>query len=265
MKIEPKFQPFYHTTNRINLPTYLFVSKEYNREAREIILDGVIEYHRDLFKALTAVETLQEASDIFEHYVKVLFSLDERVKGKKVASYIKLLRGWLFDAGSTEGAVLKGWIESRFGLVPFFHQTVISGIDTPEYETYQRSNQHRKLNSNAVYSQLDLLYTYTQTIIRRFFPQYVPHVMLYRGVNDLNDHHVVEQYDKRNVCIEQNSLTSFSLDRAVAESFGDQILETLVPYTKIFFFSEALPNRSFAGEMEFLVIGGRYDSKISYY
>ena len=34
------------------------------------------------------------------------------------ASYLKLLQGWGLDSNSAAGAVLKGWVESRFGIVP---------------------------------------------------------------------------------------------------------------------------------------------------
>ena len=33
-----------------------------------------------------------------------------------------LLQGWGLDANGPAGAVLKGWVESRFGIVPIFHK-----------------------------------------------------------------------------------------------------------------------------------------------
>ncbi|MBK8580260.1 MAG: hypothetical protein IPN78_19340 [Candidatus Accumulibacter sp.] len=37
------------------------------------------------------------------------------------ATYLRVVRGWAFDAESCEAAVLKGWVESRFGLCPRHH------------------------------------------------------------------------------------------------------------------------------------------------
>ena len=41
--------------------------------------------------------------------------------GWRGAHYISVLRGWSVNADSREGAVLKGWVESRFGLTLRFH------------------------------------------------------------------------------------------------------------------------------------------------
>ena len=51
-------------------------------------------------------------------------------------SYLRFLRGWLFDSNSTEGAVLKGWVESRLGLPPLFHQEPIADIHSEAYFLY---------------------------------------------------------------------------------------------------------------------------------
>ncbi|PLX69509.1 MAG: hypothetical protein C0603_00855 [Denitrovibrio sp.] len=88
---------------------------------------------------------------------------------------------------------------------------------------------------------------------------------LYRGVNDLSEHLVVKELENKRVCIEQNSLVSFTSDRDIASQFGDYILTSQIPYTKIVFFSEVLPNIRFNGEKEYLVLGGRYDSEVKYY
>ena len=37
-------------------------------------------------------------------------------------SYLRYLRGWMMDSNSIEGAVLKGWVESRMGLPPTLPQ-----------------------------------------------------------------------------------------------------------------------------------------------
>ncbi|ADU65015.1 NAD(+)--dinitrogen-reductase ADP-D-ribosyltransferase [Desulfurispirillum indicum S5] len=260
--------PYYHATNWIHLPAPLFASKEYNLSVTpesEVRISGVYEYHSELFRAIHAAESIEESSRIFQGYLEVLFNLDEKVRGKKVASYLRLLRGWLFDANSSEGAVLKGWVESRFGIVPFYHRQVISSIHTTAYHEYTRERMHPRLNRNMVYYQLDLLYAYTQTIIRRFFPDYLPRIKLYRGVNDINDHLIIERYGKNHACIEHNNLVSFSAEKEIAQQFGDHVMEVDVPFTKILFFSGIIHRQGFAGEMELLVIGGKYDTRFSYF
>lgn len=255
----------YHYTNQINLPTYLFVSKEYNINAAPVTISGVEAYYGKLFKILSECESVAEASDKFTKMMENIFHLDLKVRGKKNGNYLRLLKGWLFDAGSAEGAVMKGWVESRFGLVPIFHNKVIENTHSEAYYEYMVEKMDARHNKNLIFHQLDLLYTYTQTIIRSFFQHNMPQITLYRGINDLNEHRIVERYSKRDLCIEQNSLVSFTSDRDIASQFGDYILESKIPYTKVVFFSEVLPSFSFAGENEFLVLGGRYDTKIHYY
>ena len=262
---DPKYSTgnYYHATNRINIPPRMFVSREYNLGVAEIFIDGVFEYHSRLFKAVSDADSVSDAAGLFEEYMSILFELNERTsKGRKVGSYAGLLKSWLFDSNNRAGAVLKGWVENRFGLVPLFHSEPIKGLDTKEYYDYLQEKMSTKTNRNNMYSQLDLLYTYIQTIIKSFFKDHMPLKTLYRGVNSLEEHLIIEQKGKREYCIEQNSLTSFTSEKDIAEQFGAYILKAEIPYTKIVYFSDALPTRSFAGEMEYLVIGGRYDTEV---
>jgi len=250
---------YYHSTNKINIPAKLFVSREYNVGVTPIIIDGVVEYHRRLFEIVASAGSINDASAFFESYMNELFALEERVNGKKVGSYIRLLKSWLFDSNNSAGAVLKGWVENRFGLIPFYHGQSIPGLYSKEYYDYLQEWMNSRTNKNSMFSQLDLLYTYTQTIIKAYCENHVPSITLYRGVNDLSDHIIINQLSKRKYCIELNSLSSFTSEKEIAEQFGSKIIKAEVPYTKIVYFSEALPKRSFSGELEYLVIGGRYD------
>ncbi|WP_022850368.1 NAD(+)--dinitrogen-reductase ADP-D-ribosyltransferase [Limisalsivibrio acetivorans] len=258
-------KPFYHHTNRINIPSWLFASRVYNTSAQEIHISGVNEYYGDIFRAISECGDISESCRIFESAMTELFNLDLRHRGKRVGSYLRLLKGWLFDSNNIEGAVLKGWVESRFGLVPFFHKEIIKDINCKEYYDYMVEKMNGRHNKNMMFHQLDLLYTYIQTMLGGYFGEYTPHVTLYRGVNNLEEHRIIERKSKREVCIEQNSLVSFTASREVAESFGDYILEVKVPYTKVFFFATAMPTVSFCGEDEFIILGGRYDTTIRYY
>ena len=159
---------------------------------------------------------------------------------------------------------MKGWVESRFGITPFFHKEIISDVNSEEYYEYMVAKMDARHNKNMIFHQLDLLYTYTQVILQTFYSESLPKLKLFRGVNDLSEHLVVRELEEKKLCIEQNSLVSFTSDRDIASQFGDYILESDIPYTKIVFFSEILPNVKFTGESEYLVLGGRYDSKYGY-
>ncbi|MGD9807803.1 MAG: NAD(+)--dinitrogen-reductase ADP-D-ribosyltransferase [Deferribacterales bacterium] len=256
---------FYHYTNLINIPTGMFVSNEYNQKVLPITISGVWEYYGEIFKAIKKADNIEEAAYIFTCSMDSLFSLNEKHNGKKMGSYSRLLKGWLFDSNSIEGAVMKGWVESRFGITPFFHKDIIPDMNSEEYYEYMVEKMDHRLNKNLIFHQLDLLYTYTQVILESFYSDKLPKLTLYRGVNDLSEHLVVKELEDKMICIEQNSLVSFTSDRDIASSFGDYILKSNIPYTKIVFFSEILPNVKFAGEKEYLVLGGRYDTEVTYY
>lgn len=256
---------FYHYSNLINIPTYMFVSNEYNLNVLPITISGVWEYYADIFNTIRQASTIKDAALTFTNAMDTLFSLNEKYNGKKMGSYVRLLKGWLFDSNSIEGAVMKGWVESRFGIVPFFHKSIITDVNCEEYYEYMVAKMDCRHNKNLIFHQLDLLYTYTQCILETFFRKKLPKITLYRGVNDLSEHLVVKEYDPSHLCIEQNSLVSFTADRNIASQFGDYILQSEIPYTKVVFFSEVLPGLSFAGENEYLVLGGRYDTNVTYY
>ena len=256
---------FYHYSNLINIPTYMFVSNEYNLNVLPITISGVWEYYGEIFKAIQKADSVENACTVFTNAMDTLFSLSEKHNGKKMGSYTRLLKGWLFDSNSIEGAVMKGWVESRFGITPFYHKNIIPDVNSEEYYEYMVEKMDSKHNKNLIFHQLDLLYTYTQCILKTFYADKLPKLTLFRGVNDLSEHLVVKEYDKTRLCIEQNSLVSFTSDRDIASQFGDYILTSEIPFTKIVFFSEVLPSLSFVGEKEYLVLGGRYDSTVTYY
>lgn len=172
-------------------------------------------------------------------------------------SYLRFLRGWLFDSNSLEGAVLKGWVESRFGLVPTFHRTPIAGADSEAYHRYLIERMNGSARTSAIFSQLDLLYEFTQYELgRRLAGQ--THLSLFRGVYDLEQHAIVERSGKNRYLIRLNSLNSFTADFEKAWEFGSRVLKASVPLTKIVFLCGLLPRALFRGEDEYLVIGGEY-------
>lgn len=252
--------------NRCSLPAALLGSLTYQRHPVPLALDGVLELHEALFRRLDAVPEPGARVDLFMAHMDATFSLDHPEDAgysqdggvaRARASYLRMLRGWSFDADGLEGAVLKGWVESRFGLLPRHHGGAIRDLSGETYRRYLEQRSHGLYGTNALEAQFDLLYTYCQYELGRQRPGET-HVTLYRGVNRLAEHETLS--DMRQGCgvVLMNSLTSFSADRERADEFGDRILEVRVPLAKVFFYHRLLPGR-FKGEDEYVVIGGLYE------
>lgn len=232
------------------------------------MIDGVAELHGDLFRRLHAA-TPDARANVFRDYMTVHFRLErpEEVgltghrKGRAKANYIKMIRGWSFDSDSREGAVLKGWVESRFGLMPRYHGQALRDPTSEGYRRYLEMRSQGLYGTNALEAQLDLLYTFCQFELAQRH-QGARHVTLYRGVNSLADHEVLAKMGSGRRIVLLNNLNSFTCSRERACEFGDYILEAEIPLTKIFFQCGLLPG-VLQGEDEFLVIGGVVDVTLS--
>lgn len=166
------------------------------------------------------------------------------------------------DSNNAQGAVFKGWVESRFGLFPNFHKQRIAGFNSRDWISYIEEKMNSRYHNNCIYLQLDLLYEYCQWIIERFQFPALSHKTLFRGVNSLDEHWVVKHEDKQNKIVRFNSIVSFTDRRSIASEFGGYILEVEVPMVKLIFFNELLPHHALHGEAEYLVIGGDYCVKV---
>ncbi len=155
-----------------------------------------------------------------------------------------MLRGWGFDSSGREGAVLKGWVESRFGLAVQYHQG-----------NFAFDRCKGLYGTNALESQLDLVYTYCQYELALSHSQQ-SHLTLYRGVNALDEYRVLERDGKRAVVL-MNNVSSFTHSRERADEFGDYVIEARVPLVKVLAYYDLLP-KLLRGEGEFLVVGGVY-------
>jgi NAD+--dinitrogen-reductase ADP-D-ribosyltransferase len=111
--------------------------------------------------------------------------------------------------------------------------------------------------TNAIQSQLDLLYEYCQFELSRKLPDKHA-ILLYRGTYDACEHTVLEQVGKREQIVRLNNLVSFTSDEERAWEFGSTVWEVSVPLCKIFFYNDLLPGSIMKGEGEYLVIGGEY-------
>ena len=252
--------------NRCNLPAVILGSLTYQRHPVPLKLDGVEDLHRGFFGMLDTINEPGERANAFMAHMDAAFSLAHpeeagysaaRPHGRPKANYLMVLRGWAFDADGREGAVLKGWVESRFGLLPRHHGGPIRDFSEPTYRLYLEQRSGGLYNTNSLEAQLDLLYAYCQYELGRRWPEET-HLTLYRGVNRMGDYEVLGEEGRSGRVVLLNSLNSFTLERERACEFGDTILEVRVPLAKLFFFHRLLPGK-LRGEEEFGVIGGVYE------
>lgn len=253
--------------NRCNLPAVILGSLTFQRHPTELVLDGIAELHADLFEMLDPIDDTAARGQLFRDYVAAHFCLDhleeaglsDPCAGRAKANWMRMLRGWSFDSDGREGAVLKGWVESRFGLLPRFHIEPLRDPAGPAYRHYQEMRAAGLYGTNALEAQLDLLYAYCQYDFTRQ-PSGSSHLHLFRGINRLGEHEVLADHGRHQIVL-FNNLTSFTSSRERAGEFGDFIAEAMIPREKVFFHCNLLPG-VLRGEDEFLVIGGAHEVDI---
>ncbi|MBI5588035.1 MAG: NAD(+)--dinitrogen-reductase ADP-D-ribosyltransferase [Deltaproteobacteria bacterium] len=251
-------------TNLTGIPTAHFASPLFNERPIETHINGVREMNSPLFATLDRF-TEAEAPHIFMEHMKAMFSLDEEetIAGKKCfkANYLRLLRGWFFDSNRPEGAVMKGWAESRFGLMPLFHGDAITDVNCRAYWNYISERMHPRFNNNAIFCQFDILYEFAQYFLKRF--ERSGPVTLYRGLNiSGREDPVIQKTEKRRWIVRNNSLVSYTACRERASEFGDIILMVEVPFEKTLCFPKLLPGKLPAYENEYIILGGDYISTV---
>lgn len=269
----------WYTTNLVGVPALVLGSAAFNAHPLALHIAGTREAHAGLFALLARSSNLSEAGEMFTHYLAIAFGLlpapadacaAERRRWR--ASYLKLLQGWGLDSNSPSGAVLKGWVESRFGLVPTFHQAPLARFPSPAWVRYLEEKAASRFHNNCIQQQLDLLYEYCQWALLRFAPLGPgPHVPLWRGSNRCEEQIVhgalapsAEHRRSRRLTVRLNNLVSFAQERERADCFGDWVFEARVPLTKLLLFPGLLPSRVLNGEGEVLVLGGDYDVAARY-
>lgn len=260
------------TINRCSLPAVVLGSLTYQKNPTPLLLDGVAEFHGKLLQRLAAAPNEARAG-VLRDYLTVNFRLDwlEEAgmtpsvsglrKSRAKASFIRVLRGWSFDSDSRDAAVLKGWVESRFGLIPRYHGQPLRDPSGEPYRRYLEMRSHGLYGTNALEAQFDLVYAFCQLQLGLRHPG-AQHVTLYRGVNRMADHEILARGERGRHVILLNNLSSFTCSRERACEFGDYILEVEVPLSKIFFHCGLLPG-VLQGEDEFLVIGGVVEVTLS--
>ena len=263
----------YLPINRCNLPAPILGGLTFQAKPSPLVLDGVREFHRRLFREhLPSVEGAAARAERFMDYIDVafrLFKLEEvgwdpaGPRKRTKATYLQLIRGWGADSNGREGAVLKGWVESRFGLRPRYHGGPLHDPGSETYLAYMDQRTRGLFGTNALETQLDLLYAYCQFELERSLAGQ-DHLTLYRGIDLVDKRDIVASRNRRRHVMLLNNLTSFTAVRERAEEFGYFILEARIPLAKVMFYDKLL-GRGLSGEAEHMVIGGLSDVRLSLY
>lgn len=281
MDDEPVQPHRWYSTNLVGVPARVLASTAFNAHPVPLSIAGTRESHPGLFNLLGRCQGLSDASEVFVHYLDIAFGLrapavheaaamDPAERRRWRSSWRKLLQGWGMDNASPAGAVLKGWVESRFGLVPTHHRQPLQRFPSPGWITYLEEKTFSRLHNNNVHQQLDLLYEFCQWALQRFgLPGHATagasHVRLWRGSTHCDEQLVSGSLRGRHCTVRLNNLVSFSLSEEDAGCFGDWVFEALVPASKLLVFPGLLPGQVLQGEQEVLALGGdcevvaRYD------
>lgn len=252
----------WYATNLVGVPSWVLGSELFNRFPQALHIGGTRQAHQGLFQLLGRCSSAQEAAEVFMHYLSIAFGLQpvEDPSGPSEArrwraSYLKLLQGWGGDSNGPAGAVLKGWVESRFGLVPCFHKGLLGRFPSPAWVAYLEEKACSRFHSNGIYQQLDLLYEFCQWTLERFKPFGAgQRLTLWRGVHRLGEHRA--WLEDGAPVLRFNNLLSFALDPHHAECFGDTVLKVQVPLVKLLFYPGLLSKVPLGGESEVLALGG---------
>jgi NAD+--dinitrogen-reductase ADP-D-ribosyltransferase len=247
--------------NLCNLPPWVIASREFNDAPRPLEIQGVAAANRFLWAALDRLDDPAARARTFDDWLSVRFQLHQwEAQATALArrslrnSYLRFLRGWGHDANSVEGAVLKGWVESRMGIPPTFHAGRIPRMESQEYERFARDRMLGMARTSAIFDQLDLVYTFTQHELRRRLPG-ERWLTLWRGQHDAAEHELLEAIGKREQVVRLNNLCSFTDDPERAWEFGSTVWEARIALPRIFCVSWFFPG-VLRGEREVLVIGG---------
>ncbi len=257
--------------NRCDLPPWMIASPHFNRNPRPIEIQGVRRAHRSFFERLSRLAEPRARERAFRDYMDVVFQAGRPRSEASPADrrslrngYLRFLRGWMLDASSEEGAVLKGWVESRFGIPPVYHAGRIEKVDSREYLLYLSERMRECALTNDVESQFDLLYEFVQDELKRRYPG-AEVFRLYRGVRNIGDYLVLDEPGENRAVVRLNNLNSFSSRLEYAWEFGCHVFEADVPASKVFFRADLLTGVLPKAEEEALVIGGDFDVAVRSY
>jgi NAD+--dinitrogen-reductase ADP-D-ribosyltransferase len=254
-----------YAVNRCNLPAWIIGSEDFNRSPASLSISGVRESNRHFFEKLDGIPDRARRALVFHDYLSVKFALHQwrdftgNSRSSLRNSYLRFLNGWGVDSNGIEGAVLKSWVQSRFGVAPTYHRSLLRNDSSGEEDArYAYDRMRGRARTNAIDAQLDLLYEFCQYELRRRSSGETV-LTLFRGTNDPEEHIVRRIQSRRRCVVRLNNLVSFTADRERAWEFGSTVWKTTVAVAKIVFFSSLLGGSVLCGEAEYLVVGGDYE------
>jgi NAD+--dinitrogen-reductase ADP-D-ribosyltransferase len=276
--LEGEHDQRWYGTNLVGVPARVLASTAFNSQPTPLAISGTWAAHRTLFDLLDASADLNEAHDMFSHYLHVAFGLRKPEPHELAAlpvhdqrrwrsSWRKLLQGWGMDSNGPAGAVLKGWVESRFGLAPAFHKAPLAHFPSSAWLNYFQEKVASRYHNNNIYLQLDLVYAFCQWALRRMRDssgQPLVHLQLWRGSNQFEEQLLRGTLQARHCTVRLNNVASFSLSEEDASCFGDWVMEVRVPVCKVLVFPDLLPGHVLQGEQEVLALGGDYEVTARY-
>ena len=145
-----------HSTNLVGASTAFLADVAFNRSSRRLTISGVREMNGPLFEMLGRAESLVEAREAFSTYMTAMFGIDAEQRERRAGRARFLIvspadQGMGYDSNSPEGAVLKGWVESRFGIPPLFHKTPIRRIGQ-RLDDLCRGKMSSRFHDNSIYA-----------------------------------------------------------------------------------------------------------------
>ncbi len=265
----PDISRYGHSTNLIGIATHCLASQVFNENPLPLHIAGTRESASGLFEYLNKQTSRLDCGRIFQDYMYDVFGCeaDPALPAGRSGphryrnSYLRLIQDWGLDSNNAQGAVFKGWVESRFGLFPSYHKQRLTGFNNVYWTSYIAEKMHSRYHNNCIYMQLDLLYEFCQWFIEHFHYPAARHKTLFRGVNSLAEDDIIQAAGPDKV-LRFNSLVSFTDRPSIASEFGSYILAVEVPMVKLVFFNDLLPHHALRGESEYLVIGGDYRVKV---
>jgi NAD+--dinitrogen-reductase ADP-D-ribosyltransferase len=255
-------------TNKVNVVPEVLSSVEYNLAPTPLTINGARKSHPRLFEKLSQLGDRSERLGFFHGYMDASFG--QRGAGGNAgklavkSDYVRYLLGWLVHSSSPQGAVLKGWVQNRFGIPPTFHKGALRSRESKNYANYERDRARCLGGDEAVLAQFDLLYEFMQAEIALACPG-TTHLILYRGVYGFDEHRIIKDMGGGRHRLWLNNLNSFTRSFERAWEFGDRVIEARVPVAKIFFDGGIIDIGVLTGEEEVMVIGGRYEVRLRWY
>ena len=264
MSLPPSSEPSPRSViGRCNLPSFVLAPQTFQENPSPIEILGVRQAEGGLFKLLDSIEDPELRKEAFHDFMADRFQIDPRRAASKPSEkvlqrhYMHFLLGWRIDSNSRSGAVLKSWVESRFGLCTTYHGGILA--DDPAARM-KYLNDKRYAEPKRITMQLDLAYTFCQYELARRLPG-KRWMTLYRGTHDPEEYAVHRDSAGDGSLVALNNLSSFTSDPEVAWEFGSSVWKVGIPLPKIVFFGGLLPRNWLESEKEYLVLGGEYRVK----